>query len=177
MTLNPRQKTNYSEKVHIRYLTKYLNVERFGHKGNGYDLVSEPHFFELKTKLCLFNKSGPTKNIWWPLSQPQIGGYEKANTPKLWMFVHAFTRKPSSQLTTKRQLRESIYHRDVFVAPWEIYKQSPLGNEGKNAKGVGPYRHVSRKNLMKWVQFYRHQIHQGTLYLPVGHNLEYLIKQ
>ena len=176
--MNSDEKKNVTERLHIKYLAENLNVNpNLG--AEGFDFSSDRHLLELKSRLCLFNKHGPTDNIWWALSEPQIRDYEEKYDSSekgfLWMFVHAFTRDPCYQLKSEREIRKSIYRRDIFIAPWNIYKESPLGNEGRYTK-TGPYRHVSRKNLLKRVIFKQTEIKEGRLYLPKGNELDYLLQ-
>jgi len=177
--MNSQEKKNFAEKIHIEYLLSNLALEVFNPAG-GFDLVSERHLLELKSKLCLFNSRTHMDNIWWALSDPQIQDYEAryAENGKgfLWIFLHAFTNKPSSELRSKRQLGESIYRRDVFIAPWEVYESSPVGRTGDRTK-TGPYRHVGRKRLLEMVDFYETPIENGKLYLPKNSDLEYLVRK
>lgn len=176
--MNSQEKTNFAERIHIEYLVENLRLEVFNLRG-GFDFISERHLLELKSKLCLFNSRTHMENIWWALSDPQIRDYEARHADKgkgfLWIFLHAFTNKPSIELRSKRQLKASIYRRDVFIAPWEVYKSSPVGRTGDRTK-TGPYRHVGRKRLLEMVDFYEIPIEKGTLYLPKNGGLEYLVR-
>ena len=176
--MKPEEKRNFTEKLHREYLIRKLNLNSM--EPGGFDFSSKRHFLELKSRLCLFNAKGQVSNIWWALSEPQIKDYEERyeslEMDFLWILVHGLTRRPCRELNSKKQIRDSIYHRDIFIAPWEVYKLSPLGKEGENTK-TGPYRHISRKKLAKLVELYPLRLEGGTLYLPKQKGLEYLIKK
>jgi|GEM_PF-2120080 len=172
--MNPQAAKNHLEWLHLKYLSKQLNLN-IRPRHDGWDLSSEKHEFELKTRLYYLNRSWtPESNIWFFISEKQRLAYEsEADKPLYWIFMGAL---PAKQLKHIKTINEDyILKRNVYVTPWDIYKNFKVGKAVSNSK-LGPGRVFSQKMIQSLLDFEKYDLNKGTLYLPKNEGLEYLLR-
>ncbi len=159
------------EELHTKYLLKHFNLQK-GNRSKGWDFFSDKHCFEFKSRLYYLHKN--FGNTWFGLPEKQCAKYKSEDGKEMyWLFMASMPAKPLRDVT---KLTEAyIVHRDIFFAPWEIYKKYPLGTAKENNK-LGPERHLSVKNLKKLIDFDVRDLPKAKVFFSKGAGLEYLLK-
>jgi hypothetical protein len=161
------------EKLHTKYLVENLNLQV--EEKYDWDLCSEKHNFELKTRLYYLDRShAPPDNIWFFISENQRLDYEEMTDKEMyWIFLAS---KPAKELKDIDELTEDyILHRNIFFTPWDIYKHFKVGTAIENSK-LGPGRTLGQRRIQKLIDFDKYKLDKANIFFPQKEDLEYLLK-
>ena len=166
------------ERIHISYLINNFNLEypeSLNLKLNRIrpDLAGETgvnvHLFELKSRLYPVNQTGPRKRpesdfAWWSLEETQIKNYENlANANNYGLFWIFMLGRVKERISDKKTVVENcIQHRDIYVAPWKIYKTVALSGASQ--------RNIGLSRLKRELDFTERSVRKGTLFISKSIN-------